>query len=161
MSDNQLTFKSEPVSKKAAVPHHVGEVGASSLFEKAVHEPIMVEVEGVYIDALTGEETESPKWYKTSPDDNETVIESGRNEPKRVQATYPGTDIPAFSRGGGDFYADLEDEDGTVIKRVPIPVKALPLKHQAALIGVSEFVRSVAAKDWSEEYGVTVLERPE
>ncbi len=153
---NKLTFKDDPASKGVAVPAHVGQIGVVALFENAVYEPVLVPVEGVFIDHYTGEDTDSEKWFKMDPDRPGVTIASGKNEQKYAQPNYPGTKIPAEHRGGGSVYAHLLDADGVVIKRKEIPVSAFPLEEQAKPLSFSQFARTLAA----EEYGVTVSERP-
>lgn len=138
-----LDFTKKPAT--VAKPDHVGKVGATEIFESAVYEPVMVPVEGVYIDAFTGAETDQPTSYLLS-EDGQTTLESKGNAQKMVQANYPGTTIPAERKGGGTGFGEIRDADGRVLERVTFDIKDLPLADQAKLIEVGVAIRTLIAE---------------
>lgn len=154
-----FTVEEAQSSKAVAVPHHVGKVSAN-IFENAVYEPVLVEVEGVYVDHFTGEDTTNPRWYEYTDATEKTILNSGDNKQKLIQPTYPGTDILAEKKGGGTFSVTIETEGNSVILSRDVSVSTLDLQDQADLIRISNKVRNRAVVEFQEAYGKVILPRP-
>lgn len=153
-------FAHNPAAQQALIPSHVGRIGTEILFEEASYEPVMVDVPGMYIDGVTGKETKDARWFKYDEDNPETIIDSGDNLPKQIHATIPGTDILAYKKGGGEFYATLMSTSGQIMDQVAVPVSTLSLKDQADLLRIAGSLRPEAAEFFSVKYGMKVSERP-